>query len=312
MWNVLGFMAAILPIVAGLFFIRKVFKALRAPAINYAFGRKDIEVISLFISNKKYEQAETMLSHFNSDDLTQAIDHVALTLNEKQLKNYYENNDKNALSSLVLGAWYLHNAWKVRSNKVASELSTKQFESYVEHLRLSGPLLQAAINESWLASEAHSRLIRVSMGLGYSEAVEEHYRASIKENPEHLWTYIHYSEAIQPKWGGSVEQVQNLISSLPSNYLIRTTLRLKLVYDSYISDENYFNLSDDPEEVNKFVADVASAVDTEIDANPPESIQRFVLYGYMYLMTQFIDKTVQKKYKKLIGNNYSLYPFGIM
>lgn len=150
------------------------------------------------------------------------------------------------------------------------------------------------------------------MGLGYSEAVEEHYRASIKENPEHLWTYIHYSEAIQPKWGGSVEQVQNFISSLPSNYLIRTTLRLKLVYDSYISDENYFNLSDDPEAVNKFVADVASAVDTEIDANPPESIQRFVLYGYMYLMTQFIDKTVQKKYKKLIGNNYSLYPFGIM
>ena len=305
-------MAAILPIVAGLFFIRKVFKALRAPAINYAFGRKDIEVISLFISNKKYEQAETMLSHFNSDDLTQAIDHVALTLNEKQLRNYYENNGKNALSSLILGAWYLHNAWKVRSNKVASELSTKQFESYVENLRLSGPLLQAAINESWLASEAHSRLIRVSMGLGYSDAVEEHYRASLKENPEHLWTYIHYSEAIQPKWGGSVEQVQNLISSLPSNYLIRTTLRLKLVYDSYISDENYFNLSDDPEAVNKFVADVASAVDTEIDANPPESIQRFVLYGYMYLMTQFIDKTVQKKYKKLIGNNYSLYPFGIM
>jgi hypothetical protein len=313
MWSVLGFLVAILPVIGVLFFFRKFIKTLRAPAINYAFGRKDIEVISLFINNKKYEQAETMLSHFDSDELTQAIDHLALTLSEKQLKNYYENNNKNALSSLILGASYLHHAWKVRSNKVASELSTKQFESYVENLRLSAPLLQAAINESWLASEAHSRLIRVSMGLGYSDAVEEHYRASIKENPEHLWTYIHYSEAIQPKWGGSIELVQNLINSLPSNYLIRTTLRLKLVYDSYLSsDENYFNLSDDPEEANKFVVDVATAVDHEIDANPPESIQRFVLYGYMYLMTQFIDKTTQKKYKKLIGNNYSLYPFGIM
>ena len=312
MWNVLGFLVAILPILAAFFFVKKLIKTLRAPAINYAFGRKDIEVIGLFISNKKYEQAEIMLSQFNSDDLTQAIDHVALTLSEKQLNNYYENSNKSAFPSLILGAWYLHNAWKVRSNKVASELSTKQFESYIENLRLAGPLLQAAINESWLASEAHSRLIRVSMGLGYSDAVEEHYRASIKENPEHLWTYIHYSEAIQPKWGGSVEQVQNLINALPSNYLIRTTLRLKLVYDSYISDENYFNLSDDPEEVNKFVADVVGAIDAELNANPPESIQRFVLYGYMYLMTQFIDKTIQKKYKKLIGNNYSLYPFGIM
>jgi len=70
MWNALGFLLAILPVIGVLFFIRKLFKTLRAPSINYAFGRKDIEVISLFISNKKYEQAETMLSHFNSDDLT--------------------------------------------------------------------------------------------------------------------------------------------------------------------------------------------------------------------------------------------------
>jgi hypothetical protein len=311
MWTVLGFLVAILPVIGVLFFFRKFIKALRAPAVNYAFGRKDIEVISLFINNKKYEQAETMLSHFDSDELTQAIDHIALTLSEKQLKNYYENCNKNALSSLVLGAWYLHHAWKVRSNKVASELSTKQFESYVENLRLSGPLLQSATSESWIASEAHSRLIRVSMGLGYLDEVEEHYRASIKQNPEHLWTYIHYSEAIQPKWGGSIELVQNLINSLPSNYLIRTTVRLKLLYDSLMSGENYFKLGDDPDEENKFVVDVASAVDAEINANPPESIQKFVLFGYMYLLSQFIDKSVQKKYKKLIGNNYSLYPFGI-
>ena len=66
---------------------------------------------------------------------------------------------------------------------------------------------------------------------------------------------------------------------------------------------------DDDEE--KFIVNVASAVDAELNANPPESIQKFVLFGYMYLLSQFIDKSVQKKYKKLIGNNYSLYPFGI-
>ena len=312
MSTALGFLLAILPVIGVLFFIRKFLKTLRAPVINYAFGRKDIQVISLFISNKKYEQAEIMLSHFDSDDLTQAIDHVALTLSEKQLNNYYENSNKSAFPSLILGAWYLHNAWKLRGNKLASELNTKQFESYIENLRSSGPLLQAATSESCLASEAHSRLIRVSMGLGYSEAVEGHYIASIKENSEHLWTYIHYSEAIQPKWGGSVEQVQQLLNSLPDDYLIRTTLRLKLLYDSYMSEENYFKLSDNPDEVNKFIVDAITAIDAELNAHPPESIQRFVVYGYMYLMTQFIDKTVQKKYKKLIGNNYSLYPFGIM
>ena len=311
MSNALGFLLAILPVLGVLFFIRKLLKTLRAPAINYAFGRKDIEVISLFISNKKYEQAETMLFNFNSDDLTQAIDHIALTLSEKQLKNYCENCNRNALSSLVLGSWYLHNAWKIRGHKVASELSTKQFEAYVENLRLSAPLLQAAISESWLSSEALSRLIRVNMGLGYSDEIEALYEASIKSDPKHLWTYIHYSEAIQPKWGGSIQQVQNLLDKLPDDYLIHTTVRLKLLYDSFMSQENYFKLGDNPDDEEKFVVDVASAVDAELNANPPESIQKFVLFGYMYLMSQFIDKTVQKKYKKLIGNNYSLYPFGI-
>ena len=61
MWNALGFLLAILPVIGVLFLIRKLFKTLRAPSINYAFGRKDIEVISLFISNKKSTFANSII-----------------------------------------------------------------------------------------------------------------------------------------------------------------------------------------------------------------------------------------------------------
>lgn len=312
MWTFFAVLAVLLPIVSALFFFKKLIKTLRAPSSNYSFGRKDITATGLFIQNKKFRQAETMLEQFNSDDLTQAVDHIALSSTESQIKKYYDSSNGNPLSSLLLGAWYLHNAWRIRGNKPASELKEKQIKGYIGNLKLSAPLLESASGTEWLASEAYSRLIRVDMGLGNYDTAEVNFKKAIKVDKEHLWSYIHYSECIQPKWGGSIEQVQQLLNSLPDNYLIKNIVRLKLLYDSYLLNENYFKLGDTAEEVNKFISDVVLTLDAEISENPPESIQRYVLYGYIYALSSVANKDITKKYKKLVGTNLTLYPFGII
>lgn len=312
MWGFFAVLAVILTIGLKLFFFKKVVKALRAPSRNYSFGRKDINATALFIQNKKFRQAETMLEQFNSDDLTQAIDHIALSSTEKQLRKYFDVSNGSHTASLLLGAWYLHNAWRIRGHKAASELKEKQIKGYIGNLTLSAPLLQSATGSNWIAAEAHSRLIRVDMGLSDADSAEENFKEAIKADKEHLWSYIHYSECIQPKWGGSIEKVQQLLNVLPDNYLIKNTVRLKLLYDSYLLNENYFNLGDSPEEVHTFISDVLISLDAEISENPPESIQRYVLYGYIYLLSTVANKDITKKYKKLVGTNLTLYPFGII
>lgn len=310
MWTIIGALAALIPVIGALYFFRRVVKAIKAPAINYSFGRKDFLVTGLFIQNKKLTQAEGMLAQFNSDDFTQVVDHIAISCTEKQLTKFYEMSNESPLSSLLLGAWHLHKAWIIRGHKQGSELKDKQINGYLEHLNLSVPLFQKAASENRLTAEANSRLIRVQMGLGNTDSAEQHFRAAVKAEPEHLWAYIHYAECIQPKWGGSVEQVQNLLKTLPKNDLIRKIIRLKLMYDNYSSDIDYFGLKDRETEWNSFLSETIKAFDAEISSDPPDSIQRFVLFGYMYVLAPSVDKDLTKKYKKLIGSNFTLYPFG--
>lgn len=310
MWTVLGAIAAILPLVGGFYFLRKIVKAIKAPVTDFSFGRKDIQATSLFIQNKKFTQAETMLSQFDSDDLTQAVDHIAISSTEKQLGTYYEKSNGGPLASLLLGAWHLHKAWKLRGHKKAAELKDKQFKGYVEHIKLAGPYLQKATEEAWLAAEAHSRLIRVDMGLGHLDSAEAHFKAAVKSDPGHLWAYLHYAECIQPKWGGSVEQVEHLLNTLPEDYLIRNTIRLKLMNDNFDCDTDFFGLADPGKDWNGFLSGTLTALDAEITANPPASIQRYVMYGYMYVLSLIAENGLSKKYKKLVGTNYTLYPFG--
>ncbi len=312
MWTILGVLAALIPVISALYFIRKIIKAIKAPANDFSFGRKDILATGLFVKNKKIPQAEGMLTHFNSDDFTQAVDHIAISCNEKQLRKFYELSNGSPLSSLLLGAWHLHKAWMIRGHKLGTDLKDKQVNGYLEQLNLAAPMLQNAATENRLSAEANSRMIRLEMGLGNIDAAEQHFKTAIKADPGHLWAYIHYAECIQPKWGGSIEQVQNLLKTLPSDYLIRSIIRLKLMYDNYSSDIDYFGLDDMEEQWDSFLSESIKAFDAEISSNPPESIQRFVLYGYMYALSPSVDKSLTKKYKKLVGANFTLYPFGYL
>lgn len=297
-----------------IFFLRRFIKSLFAPnpANDFTFGNKDLLQISKAITKSDFTNAEQRLRQLDSDNLSQAVDHIVLCCTEKQLKKFYDSGNGRAAASLLLGARDLYMAWKLRGHKAASELKDKQFAGFVEHLKLSGPKLQEACATGWTSAEANSRLIRVHMSLGYADAAEDCFKAAVKADPTHLWAYLHYAECIQPKWGGSIEQVQQFMQTLPDHYLIRTAVRLKLMYDSYMSSENYFNLGDSADEVNKFVEDMMRAVDAELTAGPPASVHRYILYGYMYVLTGIACKEFEKKYKKLLNGNYTLYPFGIL
>ena len=308
MQNILGFLVILLPIVGSLYGLSRIIKAIKKPLSKYAFGRKDIEQIVNAMEKSQWSEVDQRLKQLNSDDLTQAIDHIAFSCTEKQLKKYLEVTNEDSSSQLIYGAWNLHQAWKLRGYKLASELTEKQINGFFEYLKASARLLEQSTQDNFYSAEAHSRLIRVYMGLGYGDTAKEHFNLAIRANPHHLWSYIHFAEFIQPKWHGSVEEVEVFLNSLPNNDLIKNIVRLKLIYDGIVSGENYFNIN--AEDLDQFIIDSLAVIDADLEKSPTNSIHRFIVYGYMSLL--FENKAMKKKYNKLLAGNYALVPFGII
>lgn len=308
----LAILVVLLPLAASAYGMYRFMKALRAPANDYSFGRTDLVEISRAISKSDFDHADMRMNQLHADDLTQVVDHIVMACPGKSIQKYLDRTENGSMASLLQGSRYLYLAWKIRGHETASKLSGKKITQYTGHLESAMKMLAKACTDRKLAAEAHSRMIRACMSLGYADQARAHFKEVMQLNRQHFWAYLHYAELIQPKWYGSVEEVSEFLKGLPSDQeMIRSAVRLKLLYDGLMSRENYFDLNE--ENTVQHVQDELGRVDAWIEKDQPASIHRFIIFGYMYLLAAFAkDKALEKKYKKRLGGNYALYPFGIM
>lgn len=278
--------------------------------VDYSFGLKPAQQAADLLRKGKYQAAEQTMMNCSPDDLTQVVDHIALSMKTAPLQKWLHQSGNTNLCNLCLGVHYLHLAWKARTHALASAVSDEAAMSFSAYLNQALETLQKVEGAAKLIGEKHSRLIRVYMGMDEMDEATAHFNEAIKLNPVAIWPYIHYAEMIQPKWGGSVEQVHALLKQLPPNPLIQQIVQLKLVWDAMKMEEVFFGRT--PEEQQQQAMLMLKHTDGELEKKKPESIHRFVLYGYMMCLAGHLGQgALEKEYTDLVGDNLALYPFGV-
>ena len=308
LYNLLAVVLMLLPVVATFFGIRKFIREIRKPARSYAFNRIDIEKLTVLLNKSAFQELEDVLKDLSPEDLTLALDHLTLTSTEKQMLKIKNKSNQAPVFELLHGIWHLHEAWKKRGHSVTSDLTEKQLQQFIDHLKLACPCIEVALKDTKLSVEAHSRLIRAYMSLGYGDTAKAHFDQAIASNPKHFWSYLHYSELIQSKWFGSEEEVRDFYKKLPQNDAIKMGVKLKLLNDGILTEENYFDIFGvnlDPE-----IDKILNTIDAELDYKTIPTTALYVVYGYMYVLCPVENKALKKKYEKSIRGNYALYPFG--
>lgn len=284
----------------------------KAPKVDYTFGRNDFKNLVKWFKSGDHVQVEQAVKSFNSDDLTQALDCLALSLTEKAIKKYHDIAVNKELSTLVLGVFYGHEAWKIRGRGQGITISEETANQFMEKLNLAAISLMDLADNSKFGAEVNARMIRVSMGLGEGlEVADAYFKKAVQFDKNHLWAYIHYSEVVQPKWYGTKALVVDFYKNLPDNHLIRTVVRLKLSSDAISSDENLTGT----ESMETLERDVKAYI-SELDASnvlfKETSIHKYIIYGYMFVLaSHFGNTSMSDKYWKLLENRLPLYPFGL-
>ena len=238
------------------------------------------------------------------------IDHLALSIKGKKLKAWQETENTD-FSKLTLGVFYLNQAWIVRGNNLSDEVSDDKTVSFNNYLHLSKSIFSLISENSVYEAELYSRKIRLHMGLNDNETGYSYFKKVSQKYPDLIGAFIHYSELIQPKWGGSIDEVVNFKEGLPDNFLIKSIIELKLIMDAIVINDNYFVKYN--EDLNDFAIEKILKIDKELLTNDLTSIHKYILYNYMEAISNNTNRRdLRTKYLKLVDGNYTIYPYGLI
>lgn len=279
--------------------------------VDYSFGNPALQKIKSKLEEQEYTSAEFLINQLDTDNLHQVIDHVTLNGDGKTILDWKEALPDSQLANLFLGVFYIHEASLNRGNSPLEALPAKQEELFFENSEKAKKLLKKIDADPEMKAEAYAQLLRIAMTTGDFESADIYFEKCLALNPNHLWAHIEYAENIQPKWGGNLEIIEKFIDDLTDEPLVNQTVYLKMVWDSVLANENLFGGS--MQDLKQQAKALLFEIDAELNNHPPSSIQKYVLYNYMTVVSEeFGIRAINQKYNKMMEGNFTLYPFGIM
>ncbi|AII52240.1 hypothetical protein N008_09650 [Hymenobacter sp. APR13] len=201
-----------------------------APAArDLSFGLLEARQLTPLVKQEKWGQIGQIALSVTSDELSRLLDGICLTEQFNKQILPLAKDPEPEFARLVLGAWYLYQAWQARSGLLAKDVSKSQMEGFEHYLLLARGLLGGPFATPAFLCEARARLVRVEMGLNEPDHAMTAFHQSIAVDARKFWAYHHVFKLASPKWLGSEEELVGYIQSVEDDALHHTLWLMFLV-----------------------------------------------------------------------------------
>ena len=199
---------------------------------DLSFGLLEARQVEPLAKQGKWNEIEQLALELSSDGLSRLLDGLCLTNRfNKQLRAFGQQENRE-FARLVLGAWYLYQAWQARSGQWAENLSKSQVEGFTHYLLLARVLLGGTFTTPAFLCEARARLVRAEMGLNEPDRAMTAFHQSIAIDGQKFWAHHHVFKLGSPKWLGSEDELVGYIQSVQDD-TVRHMLWLMFLVEMY-------------------------------------------------------------------------------
>lgn len=164
---------------------------------------------------------------------------------EKLLGTWVEKYPASAIARTARGYYYSHLGWKFRGTDFIKNTRHEKLRSMEEcFLKAVTDLTEACKIDPGL-SVAVGELVKIVRSVGNTQASEALFSAGLQQNPSSfilMWAYLN---SLQPKWGGSMEQIRHFLSSIDGQLDNESGLSAFRAYPDFVTadtlrlEENY-------------------------------------------------------------------------
>lgn len=164
---------------------------------------------------------------------------------DKLLSRWIEKNPSSAVAWTARGYYYSHLGWTCRGTAYANETQQEKLHSMGDYFRKAVADLTEANKLDTALSVTIGELIRMARGVGNSRVTEALVSAGLQHNPGSYVIRANYLASLQPKWGGSMEEIRNFLASMEEQINGNRELSVLRGYPDFVTadtfnrDENY-------------------------------------------------------------------------
>lgn len=279
--------------------------------MDYSFGLPVANKAMKELKTQQYGALEQTFKHMAAEDLSRTVDYFALSNSSQALEKWKRQTGDPNLIHLVQGVELSHDAWKARSGALASEITHEMGMQFLQLLEQAIQRLEQVKISSMYYAHAQARLIRAYMGHNELDKAHEAFRKSITAQPHCIAAYAFMAVAVQPKWGGSIEQVQDFLNRLPEDAMLKDLVHLMLIFDSLQMEENYFEAQE--ADLSDYAQRFIVKMDQHLSKNPMKSTLKYEYYNNIAAIAEVLGLTqLSEKYYKKVNGYYTLHPYGIL
>jgi tetratricopeptide (TPR) repeat protein len=144
---------------------------------------------------------------------------------EGKLTKWVETGNS-ANARLARGIHYASMGWRARGNAYIRETSEKQLRGMEAYFRLAVEDLQAVLEQRPGELFAYCYAMDVLMNFGVDETMQGLYRRALEEHPLAYIPRSFYLTSLEPRWGGSIQQIEQVVADARALYDRNPQLRV--------------------------------------------------------------------------------------
>ena len=172
---------------------------------SHQFTTLDKELLLL---QKEYERDVTkertllhVMSAFSNSD----------PLLEKELELWQKSSPDSLFAHLAMGAYHRNLGWLSRGTRWSSETTSQQFAKMRAHFRKAKDELLFVVDKDPKQSIAYTYLISVLSVRSHIKLRDKYLAEGLQNNPFSVVIRDNYINFLQPKWGGSIEEIETFL-----------------------------------------------------------------------------------------------------
>ncbi len=223
---------------------------------------KKLTLMGQFFEKEKWIMLESNLKQLDQQERCIFLQEIANNgKNETKFNNWVNTRKGNELSLLAKAYHHIAKGWEYRGGGLASIISNKSWELFYHELGKSIAALNIVKNKDEYSLDVAIALLDMSQTSALSEQEQLWAQQILQEKGSHIvLAHLGVLNSLTPKWGGSIEQMNNYIDQQKGDIKVYSALiaskhiELWLNIDLDIEDDfpnPYFKKQSHLEEITK-------------------------------------------------------------
>jgi hypothetical protein len=164
----------------------------------------DVRAVGTALAAKDWPAVTATVARHHGGARTRLIRWTGVKADRAFLESVRDADPADGVAAAMLGTRMTHDAWEIRTGKLARDVSAAQFERFHAMLRETEEMLVDAVAHKATDPAVWCVRLTTALGLRVGQAeARRRYTAVAALDPHHLPAQAQLQQQLCPKWGGS-------------------------------------------------------------------------------------------------------------